>query len=317
MTSAATEPVAGVPVSRRRAAWLPAALLFAGLTALTPVQAEIAIGEVDPAASDEERIAYGEYVLRAGGCVTCHTAKDGEFLAGGRAIESPFGVFYGPNITPHPEYGIGDWSEADFRRALQEGRSPDGHHYYPAFPYTAYTRMRDEDIEALWAYLQSKVEPVAEENRSHELDWFARFRPALIGWKWLHFQPGRFEPDPDQSEQWNRGAYLTLALGHCMECHSPRTRTGGLELGRLGAGSRLPDGDVAPNITPDRDTGIGRWGERHIARYLEMGITRDGDFAGGSMADVIDHGTSHLTSEDRRAIAVYLRALDPIEYEPE
>ncbi|WP_051080536.1 cytochrome c [Thioalkalivibrio sp. ALJT] len=318
MTSAATEPVAGSLVPERRAAWLPAlCFLSLGAFTFTPAQAEIAIGEIDPAASEDDRIAYGEYVLRAAGCVTCHTAEDGEFLAGGRPIESPFGAFYGPNITPDPEYGIGTWSEADFKRALQEGRSPDGRHYYPAFPFTSYTRMRDEDIEALWAFLQSNVDPVAEANRPHELDWFARFRPALIGWKWLHFEPGRFEFDPNQSEQWNRGAYLTHALGHCMECHSPRTRTGGLELERLGAGTRLPDGDIAPNITPDRETGIGRWGERHIARYLEIGITRDGDFAGGSMADVIDHGTSHLTPEDRQAIASYLRAQDPIGYEPD
>ncbi|WP_028484521.1 cytochrome c [Thioalkalivibrio sp. ALE17] len=297
-------------------AWLPA-LCLAGLIGSAPIQADTSIGELEPEADAEDRIAYGEYVLRAGGCVTCHTAEDGEFLAGGRPIESPFGVFYGPNITPDPEHGIGGWSEDDFKRALQQGRGPDGRHYYPAFPFTSYTRMKDEDIEALWAFLQAEVEPVARENTPHDLVWYARFRPSLMGWKWLHFEPGAFEPDPDESEQWNRGAYLTLALGHCMECHTPRTRTGGLDLERLGAGARLPDGDVASNITPDRETGIGRWGERHIARYLEMGLTRDGDFAGGAMADVIDHGTAHLTDEDRRAIAVYLQSLEPLEHEPE
>ncbi|WP_018866311.1 MULTISPECIES: cytochrome c [unclassified Thioalkalivibrio] len=297
-------------------AWLPA-LCLAGLIGSAPILADTSIGELEPEADAEDRIAYGEYVLRAGGCVTCHTAEDGEFLAGGRPIESPFGVFYGPNITPDPEHGIGGWSEDDFKRALQQGRGPDGRHYYPAFPFTSYTRMKDEDIEALWAFLQAEVEPVARENTPHDLVWYARFRPSLMGWKWLHFEPGAFEPDPDESEQWNRGAYLTLALGHCMECHTPRTRTGGLDLERLGAGARLPDGDVASNITPDRETGIGRWGERHIARYLEMGLTRDGDFAGGAMADVIDHGTAHLTDEDRRAIAVYLQSLEPLEHEPE
>ncbi len=282
-----------------------------------PAQAEISIGGLDPEAGEEARIAYGEYVLRAGGCVTCHTAEDGEFLAGGRPIESPFGVFYGPNITPDDEHGIGGWSQDDFKRALREGRAPNGQHYYPAFPFTSYTQMKSEDVEALWAFLQSEVEPVAKENTPHELVWFARFRPSLMGWKWLHFEPGTFEPAPDESDQWNRGAYLVLALGHCMECHTPRTRTGGLEMERLGAGARLPDGDVAGNITPDRETGVGRWGERHIARYLEMGLTRDGDFAGGGMADVIDHGTSYLSEEDRRAIAVYLRSLEPIEHEPD
>lgn len=301
--------------SRGLTAWL-SALGLAVLAAGSAAQAEVRIGEHDPEAGEDERIAYGEYVLRAGGCVTCHTAEDGEFLAGGRPIDSPFGTFYGPNITPDEEHGIGGWARDDFERALREGRDPDGRHYYPAFPYTAYTRMKPHDIDALWAYLQAEVEPVARENTPHDLDWFVRFRQSLAGWKWLHFEPGIFQPDPDQSETWNRGAYLTHALGHCMECHSPRTRTGGLDSARLGAGARLPDGDVAPNITPDRETGIGRWGERHIARYLEMGLTRDGDFAGGSMADVIDHGTAHLTEDDRQAIATYLRSLAPIEYDP-
>lgn len=297
-------------------AWL-SALCLVGLVGVAPARADVSIGELDAAAGEDDRIAYGEYVLRAGGCVTCHTAEDGEFLAGGRPIESPFGVFYGPNITPDAEHGIGGWSLEDFQRALQDGRGPDGRHYYPAFPFTSYTRMKTEDVEALWAFLQSEVEPVARENTPHDLVWYAGFRPSLAGWKWLHFEPGTFEPDPDESEQWNRGAYLTLALGHCMECHTPRTRTGGLDLDRLGAGARLPDGDVASNITPDRETGIGRWGERHIARYLEMGLTRDGDFAGGSMAEVIDHGTAHLTDDDRRAIAVYIGSLEPIEHAPD
>ncbi|WP_019584602.1 MULTISPECIES: c-type cytochrome [unclassified Thioalkalivibrio] len=298
------------------AAWLPA-LAIAAFAWGSVAQAEVEIGEEDPQAGEDERIAYGEYVLRAGGCVTCHTAEDGDFLAGGRPIESPFGVFYGPNITPDEEHGIGGWSEGDFTKALREGRSPNGTHYYPAFPYTAYTKMTDQDVEALWAYLQSEVEPVAKDNTPHDLDWFVRFRPSLSVWKWLHFEPGEFEANPEESEEWNRGAYLTQALGHCMECHTPRTRTGGLDLERLGAGARMADGDVAPNITPDRETGIGRWGARHIARYLEMGITRDGDFAGSSMADVIEHGTSYLTSDDRRAIAAYLQSLDPIEHEPD
>ncbi|WP_410345288.1 c-type cytochrome [Thioalkalivibrio sp.] len=285
--------------------------------AVATAQAEVRIGEHDPSAGSDEQITYGEYVLRAGGCVTCHTAEDGEFLAGGRPIESPFGAFYGPNITPDTEHGIGGWSEADFKRALLDGRSPDGRHYYPTFPYTSYTQMQPRDVEALWAFLQSEVEPVARENTPHDLVWYARFRPSLMGWKWLHFEPGTFEPDPDQSDDWNRGAYLTNALGHCMECHTPRTRTGGLDLKRIGAGARLPDGDVAANITPDRETGIGRWAERHIARYLEMGLTRDGDFAGGGMADVIDHGTAHLTDADRRAIAIYIRSLEPVHHDPD
>jgi mono/diheme cytochrome c family protein len=265
-------------------------------------------------AGASEQVRQGEYLLRAGGCVSCHTEKtDGApFLAGGRAIESPFGTFYGPNITPDPETGIGGWSEEDFARALRHGISPGGRHYYPAFPYTSYTRMRPEDIAALWAYLQT-VEPVRRENREHELVWYAGFRPGLRLWKFLHFRPGEFEPRPEATDEWNRGAYLSRALAHCAECHSPRTRTGGLDPQRLYAGAMMGGGDAVPNITPDRETGIGRWRAGHLMRYLDLGMDPDGDFAGGAMGDVISEGTSHLTDEDRRALVVYLRALDPIQ----
>jgi mono/diheme cytochrome c family protein len=268
----------------------------------------------DAAASD--RAQQGEYLLRAGGCVTCHTADqdDAPFLAGGRAIKSPFGTFYGSNITPDPQTGIGGWTEEDLVRALGHGVSPDGRHYYPVFPYTAFTRMRREDIAALWAYLQT-VEPVQQPNRPHELDWQVRLRPALRVWKWLHFRPGEFEPRPEATEAWNRGAYLSQALAHCAECHTPRTRTGGLDPHRRYAGARLPGGEVAPNITPDRQTGIGRWRPAHLARYLDFGMDPQGDFAGGSMGDVIREGTSHLTDEDRRALVEYLLALEPIAHE--
>lgn len=269
-----------------------------------------------PDAGASERLQKGEYLLRAGGCVSCHTEKaaDAPFLAGGRPVESPFGTFFGPNITPDPATGIGRWTEEDFERALRRGLSPAGRHYYPAFPYTAYSRMRRDDVAALWAYLQT-VEPVRRENRPHELTWFARFRPGLGVWKFLHFRPAVFEASSDQSEEWNRGAYLSQALSHCAECHSPRTRTGGLKPGLLYSGGRIGGGDVAPNITPDRDTGIGRWRATHLQRYLDFGMDPDGDFAGSAMADVIREGTSHLTDEDRQAVVVYLRALEPIRRE--
>ncbi|OOG28157.1 cytochrome C [Thioalkalivibrio denitrificans] len=268
-------------------------------------------------AADDDLVKRGEYTLRAAGCVSCHTAKedDAPFLAGGRAIESPFGTFYGANITPDPETGIGEWKVDDLERALRHGRGPDGRHYYPAFPYTSYTRMKREDVEALWAYLQT-VEPVRRENRPHELVWYARFRPGLRFWNVLHLRPGEFQPRESETDEWNRGAYLANAMAHCAECHTPRTRTGGLDPNRLFAGQRLPDGEVVPNITPDRETGIGRWSGRHIMRYLDMGMDPEGDFAGSSMADVINDGTSFLTAEDRRAIAVYLMSLEPIRHDP-
>jgi mono/diheme cytochrome c family protein len=282
---------------------------------LLPIIMLLAAAPLAAGSPDEDLIKRGEYNLRAAGCVSCHTAKqdDAPFLAGGRAIDSPFGTFYGPNITPDPETGIGDWTADDLVQALRQGRGPDGRHYYPALPYTSYTRMRREDIEAIWAYLQT-VEPVRQENRPHELVWFARFRPGLRFWNVLHLLPGEFQPRESESDEWNRGAYLVNAMAHCAECHTPRTRTGGLDPNRLFAGQRL-DGEVIPNITPDRETGIGRWSGRHIVRYLDMGMDPDGDFAGSSMADVIKEGTSFLTAEDRRAIAVYIMSLEPIRHD--
>jgi mono/diheme cytochrome c family protein len=255
----------------------------------------------------------GEYWLRAGGCVSCHTQPGGAFLAGGRVIDSPFGRFLGPNITPDPVYGIGQWEFDDFERAMRFGERPDGQHYYPAFPYISYTQMHLEDLRDLWEYLRS-VEPVAQEVPGHDLVWFVRWRPLLQAWKFLHFRPAAFTPQADATAEWNRGAYLVRALGHCAECHSPRTRTGAVLPNLRYAGGRLGSGEYAPNITPDRTSGIGGWRPAQILRYLDMGMTPTGDFAGGAMAEVIDHGTGHLTVEDRRAVVTYLLALPPIQH---
>lgn len=262
----------------------------------------------DDAASE---VARGEYMLRAGLCAVCHTAEDGEFLAGGRALDSPYGTFYTPNITPDPEHGIGDWSDADFVRALREGVSPDGAHYYPAFPYPAYTQLKREDMLAIKRYLET-VDPVERANQPHDLVWYASWRQPLAVWKWLYFEPGVFEPDPDQSAQHNRGAYLAEAAGHCAECHSPRGLLGAIDESRRYAGAiDGPEGKSTPNITPSKD-GIGGWTVKMLSFYLEVGMDPDGDFAGSLMAPVIDDGTSHLTKEDRRAMATYLLSLPPL-----
>lgn len=286
---------------------------------LTAVAVALLAAAATPAAAEtpgDDPVSRGEYVMRAGGCVSCHTPRDddAELLAGGRALETPFGTFYGPNITPEPEHGLGDWTLDDFIAAMTEGRAPDGRHYYPVFPYTSYTQMKRQDLEDLWAYLQS-LEPVSKPNRSHELYWFVRWRTPLMGWKWLNFEPGPFEPDPERSDTWNRGAYLVNALSHCAECHTPRNLTGGLDRSLWLAGAADgPEGETAPNITPDRETGIGRWSERHLTRYLEFGMTPGGDFAGGLMGEFVDESSSHLTDEDRQAIAHYILSLDPIEH---
>lgn len=261
-------------------------------------------------AAAQDRVERGRYMFDAALCGVCHTAEGGRFLAGGRALKTPFGTFYAPNITPDPDHGIGRWSDEDFLRALREGVSPAGEHYYPAFPYPAYTRLSREDILAIKAYLDT-VEPVPQPNRPHELAWYARWRWPLGLWKRLYFEPGEFQPRADRDAQWNRGAYLAEAAAHCAQCHSPRNVLGAVRTGRRYAGAvDGAEGESTPNITP-HESGIGAWTADMLAFYLEIGMTPDGDFAGGLMAEVIDQGTARLTPDDRKAIARYILSLPP------
>lgn len=261
------------------------------------------------AMADESPIEQGEYLIHAGGCITCHTAdEDGAApLAGGRALESRFGTFYSPNITPDAETGIGDWSDEEFVNAFWNGVSPEGEHYFPAFPYTSYSGVTREDLLAIKAYLFS-LKPARKVNREHDLSFLAsRFGAGV--WKRRYFEPARFEPEPDESDEWNRGAYLVRHLGHCGECHTPRGRFGVLQQDRALSGNRHgPDGETIPNITADPEDGIGRWSLSDIEYFLDTGMLPDGDFAGSLMGEVIENCTSHLTDEDRRAIAIYLKA---------
>jgi mono/diheme cytochrome c family protein len=262
------------------------------------------------APDDDKAVARGEYLVHAGGCITCHTAEgeDAVPLAGGRALESPYGTFYAPNITPDVETGIGGWSDEDFVNAFWNGVSPEGDHYFPAFPYTSYTGVTRDDLLAMQAYLSS-LEPVQKTAPEHKLSLLAsRFGAGL--WKSRYFEPGRFEPDPDASDEWNRGAYLVRHLGHCGECHTPRGRFGVLQRDAALTGNpEGPEGEEVPNITADPDEGIGDWSIGDIEYFLEIGMEPDGDFTGGTMTEVIENCTSHLTEPDRHAIAVYLKSL--------
>lgn len=206
-------------------------------------------------AADAQR---GEYLTHAGGCSACHTQEDGPAMAGGRALESPFGTFYSPNITPHATAGIGTWSDAEFIAAFQEGLNPAGEHYYPAFPYPSYTGLSNADLLDIKAYLNS-LPASTQANRQHDLVWYAQWRAPLYFWKWLYFNSERFAPEHDKAAAWNRGAYLVRHLGHCGECHTPRTILGGsrkhLELaGAAGFG----EAKAAPNLTPHAD-GLQDW----------------------------------------------------------
>ena len=258
----------------------------------------------------------GEVLLRAAGCVTCHTdtANKGELLAGGRALTTDFGIFYTPNITPDAGTGTGRWQLTEFRRALREGVSPGGEHYYPAFPYTSYARLSDQDIALMWAHLRT-VKPVSRENRPHALKWYVGVRRLVGLWKWAFFTTGTLAPNASRTSGWNRGVYLAEAVAHCGECHTPRNVAGALKRGQHFAGTRDgPEGALVPNITPDRKTGIGRWSQTDLAEYLASGAKPDGDYAGDIMAEFIDSGLTYLSAGDRQAIAEYMLSLPAIEH---
>jgi mono/diheme cytochrome c family protein len=256
----------------------------------------------------------GEYLAKAGGCVGCHTEarKDATPFAGGRALKTPFGTFYGPNITPHPDAGIGRWSEANFVHAMREGFRPDGAHYYPAFPYSSFTRITDADLRDLWAYLRA-LPPSAQPSRPHKLGLLYRGRFVLGLWKALFFTPAPFTPDPKQGAAVNRGAYLAQALGHCGECHTPRNFLGGPKKGRFLAGGKIPEGAAAPNLTPTR---LKKWSDAELADVLSSGLLPDGDVLGETMGEVVRNTTSQLTKNDLQALIAYLRSLPALPDEP-
>ena len=275
---------------------------------------------VTPAVGQEgTAVERGAYVFRAAGGCSCHTdvKNDGAFMAGGRPIATPFGTIYSTNITPDPETGIGAWSDEDFLRAMTQGVGPSGKQYFPVFPYTSFTRMSRRDVLDLKAYLFS-IDPVVQANRPHELQAPFGWRIGVRAWKLLYFRPGPMTPDPARSAEWNRGAYLSRALGHCEECHTPRNLFGGLRKDRGYAGTvDGPDGELAPNITPDPDTGIGSWSSADLVWFLQMGLKPDGDDTQGLMSELIETGYSHLGEDDLEAIAAYILSLLPIRHKVE
>ncbi|MDH4093396.1 MAG: cytochrome c [Betaproteobacteria bacterium] len=252
----------------------------------------------------------GAYLAKAGGCLGCHTEdrKGAMPYAGGRALKTPFGTFYGPNITAYPGSGIGRWTQDDFMRALRTGTRPDGAHYYPAFPYPSFTRIADADALDLWAYLTS-LPPSPQRNRPHELRFPFGWRALAGVWKWLYFLPGAWTPDASRPATLNRGDYLVNALGHCGECHTPRTMLGASRRDRHLAGGKGPEGKGVPNLTPAK---LKKWSNDELREFLLSGLTPDGDIAGQSMAEVVRNMTSQLTSEDLSAVVAYLRSLPPV-----
>jgi len=254
----------------------------------------------------------GEYVFNASGCASCHSSPDATeaeklVLTGGRSFPSLFGTFYAPNISMDKVNGIGAWSEQDFANALLYGVSPEGQHYYPSFPYTAYANMTDQDISDLWAYFKSIPES-SKPSIDHDLPMYVRWRRLIAFWKLLNKREPMTElVSLDATEQ--RGAYLVETLGHCGECHTSRNFIGGLQYKYWLGGAKNPAGrGMIPNITPTKLT----WNTEEIVEYLASGFTPDFDVAGGHMADVVQN-TSKLTKEDRLAIAEYLKAIPGVQ----
>jgi mono/diheme cytochrome c family protein len=261
-----------------------------------------------PAVADEDAVTHGEYLARAGGCFSCHTAAGRPMLAGGRAIATPFGTFYSPNITPDPETGIGRWTDAQFLRALREGVRPDGSNYFPVFPYPSFTGITDGDALAIKAFLFS-LSPVHQPNRPHDVPFPFSWRPLQTVWKLLFFTPGPFQAAPDRNPAYNRGAYLVTALAHCGECHTPRNFLGATRPDLWLAGTPDgPAGRVVPNITPDLSTGIGRWEKSDVVELLRTGTTAERGKVKGAMRATVEDGLKYLTTGDLEAIADYLLA---------
>jgi mono/diheme cytochrome c family protein len=260
-----------------------------------------------PRPADAATLARGEYLARAGNCLGCHTVRGGEPGAGGRAIATPFGTVYSSNLTPDDDTGLGRWSASEFRRALRHGRSRDGRLLTPAFPYPNFTRVTREDADALYAWLMSRA-AVKQPNRPHELRFPYRLQAALAVWRALYFRAEPFVPDPARSAAWNRGSYLVNGLGHCMACHAARNFLGATAQGTEAGGAIVSSQHwYAPSLADGREAGVADWPAEDVVALLRTGTSPRGT-AMGPMAEVVARSTQHLSEDDLRAMAEYLRA---------
>jgi mono/diheme cytochrome c family protein len=262
------------------------------------------------ASADLGLVKRGEYLARAGDCAACHTADKSRPFAGGLPIGTPFGTIYTPNITPDPDTGIGQWTDADFMRAMHEGIGKSGERLYPAFPYAEYTKVTDRDVQALRAYLNT-LTPIHYTPPRNEMKFPFNQRWLMTFWNVLNFTEGRFVPDPKQSAEWNRGAYLVGGLAHCEECHTPRNLTQGLKTTDRFSGA-VQGGWHAFNITPDKNSGVGNWSDDELVGYLSSGAVPGRANAAGPMGQVVADSTQYLNAEDLRSIVIYLRSVPPV-----
>jgi mono/diheme cytochrome c family protein len=273
----------------------------------------LATGLPAHAAPPADSVARGAYLAAAAGCDQCHTdaKNEGRPYAGGRALETPFGTVFPPNITPDPDTGIGRWRLEDFNQAMRWGIAPDDSHDLPVFPFPFYNRLTDGDLCDLRSFLESVTAVSLTNHPSSPKNFSAAWTRAAVSVVAERFS-GPWQPDPGKDAAFNRGAYLVATVGRCGDCHTPRDWLGAPnpEFALSGA-SAGPGGKAVPNITPERETGIGNWSEDDIVTLLRDGQTPDFDFVGGAMAEIVKN-TSRLDDADRRAIAVYLRAIPAI-----
>lgn len=255
---------------------------------------------------DYSMIERGRYLAVLGDCAACHTygVKGSMPYAGGIELATPFGKLVGANITPDPDSGIGRWTFDDFQRAMSEGIGHNGLRLYGAMPFTAYTKVTRADNRAIWEYLQS-LQPVHNQVETNQLPFPFNVRLSLIGWNWINFTKGEFKPDPGKSDEWNRGAYIVEGLGHCGTCHTPKNIIGGDINDRFLQGG-VVEGWMAPDITVNNHTGIGKWSIEDITAYLRDGTNRY-DSASGPMAEEVKNSSHIWTEADLKAVAVYLK----------
>ncbi|HTH75097.1 MAG TPA: cytochrome c [Trinickia sp.] len=261
-----------------------------------------------PGTAPADVVKRGEYLARAGDCIACHTQPGDKLFAGGRAMPTPFGTLFSPNITADNETGIGAWTADEFYRMMHTGRSRDGSLLYPAMPYGAYTKVTRADSDAIFAYLRS-VPPVHQPNRPHEMRFPYNNRELLLGWRTLYFREGEYQADPTRSVEWNRGAYLVQGLGHCSMCHTAINALGGSSESKAFEGGLIPMQDwYAPSLTSNKEAGLGDWSIEDIADLLQKGVAKRGAVY-GPMAEVVYDSLQYLSDDDVRAMSVYLKSL--------
>jgi mono/diheme cytochrome c family protein len=294
-------------------AWVmivPGPMAFAGGQRVALAQYQGNPTGAPPDLAQTDPLSRGRYLAQAADCEACHTAEGGRPFAGGRPFETSFGTLYSPNITPDVKTGIGSWTDADFLRAVHEGRDQQGEHLYPAFPYAAYTYLTDQDVLAIKAYIFS-VPAVSFTAPPNELRFPFNQRGLMAIWAKLYDPDHRFEPVADRSPEWNRGAYLAEALGHCGDCHTPRTLLQALNNRRKFAGG-MAEGWRAYNLSSDADSGIGSWTQEELQQYLETGHSMNRGSAFGPMAQAVHLSLQNMTASDVHALAVYVRTVPPV-----